>query len=215
MRKELADKYIRGRGIEIGGLHAPLQIPLGAKVTYVDRLSPHEVHADVPIESKVQNVVIDDAERLENFTTESLDFIIANHVIEHCHDPIGTLKLWCDRLVRGGIIYCAVPEKTKTFDAPRPVTILDHLIADEMVGSKNTHDRHHYREWLSIIDKMEDPELAEVVNKCIQERANIHFHVWDIPAMQELLEYITDHMLLKQEEFSVNGSEVIWILRKI
>lgn len=212
MRKELADKYIRGRGIEIGGLHNPLPIPLGAKVTYVDRLPPDQAHPDVT--GKVQNVVIDDAEKLENFELDSLDFIIANHVIEHCRDPIRALIVWANHLTPLGIVFAAVPEKTQTFDAPRAITKIEHLIADHQIGlENNSRDAEHYREWLSIIDKVQEPELTKRVEQCLKDRANIHFHVWDERAMLELLAYMGQ--VFEIVEFVKNGAEIIWILRKL
>lgn len=214
MRKTLADKYIRGRGIEIGGLHCPLEIPIGAKVTYVDRLPPEEAHPDVKHLVKIKDLVIDDAERLDKFENRSLDFIIANHVIEHCQDPIGTICIWMQTLAAGGIVFAAVPEKTQTFDAPRKVTTLSHVLNDAEEGVGQTNDADHYREWLSIIDKVEEPELTKRVAQCVRERANIHFHVWDNAAMRELLGWMEAQKLIELVEFVSHGAETIWILRK-
>lgn len=213
-RIELAEKYIRGRGIEIGGLHYPLEVPIGARVTYVDRLPPEEAHPDVKHLVKIKDLVIDDAERLDKFSTNSLDFIIANHVIEHCQDPIGTLWMWANHLTSGGIIFAAVPEKTQTFDAPRAITTLAHLQDDAHNGVGQTNDAEHYREWLSLIDKVEEPELTRRVAQCVRDRANIHFHVWDNAAMRELLAYVAEPRLIELVEFVPNGAETIWILRK-
>src|SRR5437879_2368645 len=38
-----AHRYIKGDGIEIGGLHRPLQVYNGARVRYVDRLSTEQI----------------------------------------------------------------------------------------------------------------------------------------------------------------------------
>lgn len=215
MRKRLADKYIRGRGIEIGGLHCPLEVPIGALVTYVDRLPPEEAHPDVLAQVKVKNVVIDDAENLDHFPINSLDFIIANHVFEHCHNSIGTLYTWQETLRPGGIVFAAVPDKDHTFDKPRAVTKLQHLIDDWDKGHEQG-DGEHYREWLSLIDKVQEPELTKRVEQCLRERANIHFHVWDQPAMREFLSYIQHtKRYFELVEFAPHGAEVIWILRKI
>lgn len=214
MREQLSQKYISGRGIEIGGLHCPLPVPRGAKVTYVDRLPPEEAHPDVRHQVKVKEVVIDDAERLDHFQDGTLDFIVANHVFEHCRDPIGTLEIWWSRLRKEGVVYAAVPDKTKTFDSPRKVTSLHHLIVDHHFGwHDNLRDEEHYREWLSIIDKIQEPELTLRANHCVVTRANIHFHTWDEPAMRELLFYMSKFFELV--EFVPNGAEIIWVLRKI
>lgn len=210
MREQLAAKYIRGRGIEIGGLHNCLPIPHGAKVTYVDRLPPDQAHPDV--KNKVQNIVIDDAELLQHPVCNNVDFIIANHVLEHCHDPIGTLYTWFDRLASGGIAYIALPEKNHTFDKPREVTKLSHIILDYQSVNTITRDAEHYQEWLSIIDGVKEPELSKRVKQCQKDRANIHFHVWDRQSMQEMFNYVSDRFQIVESKD--NGAEVIWILRK-
>lgn len=219
MRNRLAHQYIRGRGIEIGALHNPTPVPHGARVIYVDRCPPEEAHPDVRHLVQIKDVVIDDAERLINFPESELDFIIANHVLEHCHDPIGTLKRWASVLCPGGIIFAAVPEKTHTFDRDRQVTLLSHLKQDHFDATTvhtqhKTNDEHHYREWLYTIDKLRGDALEAAIAKCVKDRANIHFHVWDIPAQKELIGYIETAAPLQFVELGMNGAELIWILRK-
>jgi hypothetical protein len=49
-----------------------------------------------------------------------------------------------------------------------------------------------------------------------QIRANIHFHVWDYPAMMDLFAYVgrTPAIGLEVESSRLNGIEVIWVLRR-
>lgn len=205
MRDQLAAKYIRGSGIEIGGRHFPLPVLPGIKVAYVD-------HVEDP-ESKVK-AIIDDAEKLEMFEPGSLDFIIANHVLEHCHDPIGTLSVWHDRLNTGGIAYIALPDKDHTFDKPRAVTPLQHLIDDYYHGSARG-DVLHYAEWHYHVDGLRGKVLDERVRIDIESRANIHFHVWDRAAMEALFDRVDrGHGWFEILEEHQNGAEIIWILRK-
>lgn len=201
MRDQLAAKHIRGSGIEIGGRHFPLPVTAGAQVTYVD-------HVEDP-ESKVK-AVIDDAERLDHFSNDSLDFIIANHVLEHCHDPIGTLKTWARRLKDGGIAFVALPDKDLTFDKSREPTTLQHMIDDHEYGSERG-DVVHYASWHAHIDKLRGKELEERVRIDIESRANIHFHPMDRWVMQALFEYVKSFEIL---ECPQNGAEIIWILKK-
>jgi ubiquinone/menaquinone biosynthesis C-methylase UbiE len=49
--------------------------------------------------------VIDDGERLAAFGDESQDFVIANHFIEHCEDPIEAVTNALRVLKPGGILY--------------------------------------------------------------------------------------------------------------
>ncbi len=64
--------------------------------------------------------MIDDGEHLASIGDESVDFVVANHFIEHCRDPIGALTTLL-RVVRpGGVVFMAVPDKRQTFDRARP-----------------------------------------------------------------------------------------------
>ena len=94
-RKELSDKYIKGTGIEIGALHQPLDIPKDVNSQYVDKLTSKELRAHYPelaqYEFKEADIV-DNGEFLFHIRENTLDFVIANHFIEHCQDPILTLE---------------------------------------------------------------------------------------------------------------------------
>lgn len=214
MREQLAEKYIRGRGIEIGGLHYPTKVPAGCLVTYVDRNLEDvaATHADVmPVG---YTALEDDAEVMANFSDGSQDFLIANHVLEHCHDPIGTLRRWLSLLRAGGIVYCALPEKNHTFDHPRQITTLEHLVHDHEMKGMSALDRDHYRDWFHTIDKMQGEQLDQRVELAYSKRENIHFHVWDLAAMKELMNHPLISELGAVVEGAVHGAEVIWILRR-
>ncbi len=40
--------YLQEEGIEIGGLHNPLEVPLGVRVRYVDRLPVDRLRQEYP-----------------------------------------------------------------------------------------------------------------------------------------------------------------------
>ena len=214
IRESLADKYIRGRGIEIGGRHCPLSVPRGALVAYIDRLSLDELKNDPDVKVVENEIIIDDAEKLDKIEDSSLDFIIANHVFEHTRNPLGTLEVWHNRLRTGGIVYAAIPEKTQTFDATRSVTEFDHLIKDYQDGPE-TDDEEHYREWFSHIDKLEGDVLEAKVKQSVSEKANIHFHVWDRAAIRELWQWTREQKMFELVEQVTNGGEEICILRAL
>lgn len=217
IRNELAEKYIRGRGIEIGGRHCPLPVPKGAKVAYIDRVSVEELKAEDRSLQIVENeIIIDDAEILKQISKNSIDFIIANHVFEHTRDPLGTLEVWSDRLIKGGIVYAAIPNKIHTFDHKREVTKFSHLLKDYI--DDETDDKDHYRDWFTNVDHekiFEGEELERRISECVLEKANIHFHVWDRPALEEIFLWAEELCGLKIVEIITNGGEEICILRKI
>lgn len=211
MRNWLSFTHIKGYGIEVGGLHFPLPVAPGVKVTYVDRMSLEELKRTADVVPVENNIVVDDAEKLDKFENDSLDFIIANHVFEHCRSPLTTLQVWHKRLKPGGILYAAIPEKTYTFDRERSVTTLQHILNDCLIAPY-TDDEAHYREWYSIVDKHHGEALEEKVRQCVADKTNIHFHVWDLAAMREMFySFFNPFEVL---DVGNNGAEIIWVMRK-
>lgn len=112
IRTSLAKQYLSGFGIEIGALHQPLLVPSRARVKYVDRLPIGELRLQYPElkEYPFRNVdIIDNGETLEKIESDSLDFVIANHFLEHCENPIKAIQSFLRVLKKGGTLYLAVP----------------------------------------------------------------------------------------------------------
>ncbi|HTE27556.1 hypothetical protein [Flavitalea sp.] len=133
-REAIAKKYIRGEGIEIGALHKPLAIDTRmAKVRYLDYKTMEENRKRYPELAKediVETAIIDDGFILSSLLPDSVDFVIANHALEHSPDPYGTLEIWLSRLKIGGVIYVTVPIAEKCYDKGRPLTSMAHLAND-------------------------------------------------------------------------------------
>ena len=113
----------------------PLRLPPGVHVRYVDRQTREEL-----IQSEGANLaavcldaslipgidVVDDADRLATFADDAVDFVIANHVLEHLEDPIAALGQML-RVVRpGGIVFLTLPDARHWFDARRERTSVEH-----------------------------------------------------------------------------------------
>jgi predicted SAM-dependent methyltransferase len=217
-REELAARYLRGSGIEIGALHNPLSTPPGANVRYVDRMTVAELRAHYPELNGLPLVdvdVIDDGERLAAIPDESVDFVIANHFLEHCQDPLRALASFCRVLRVGGTVYLAVPDKRKTFDADRPVTSLDHLLRDHAEGPEVSR-RSHFQEWARLVDRVEEAELERHVNELMAKDYSIHYHVWTQAELLELLASLRTRLGLpfEVEVLLRNEHEHIAILEK-
>ena len=106
----------------------------------------------------VNTDVVDDGFILNKFPDRSLDFVIANHALEHSPDPYGTLLRWRRKLRRRGLLYFALPIAEKCYDRGRPLTSLDHLIEDHRLFTALATDqilevtREHLREFMQISD---------------------------------------------------------------
>lgn len=217
-RNFLSNMYLSGNGIEIGALNRPLEVPNSANVKYIDRKSFDELKIEYPEVGNniIKPDIIDDGELLSKFMDNSLDFIIANHLIEHSKNPIGAIENMLRVLKPKGILYMAVPDKRLTFDKNRPITPIEHLL-EVYKNGKDNFLNEHYEEWVKIIDQIEDKaEFKERVKHLISIDYSIHIHVW---TSNEIIELITTlrkvlHFKLELEASIKNSNEVILILRK-
>lgn len=215
----IANKYLSGQGIEIGALHSPLVVPLGAKVSYVDRMTAPELRQQYPELRKYDLVnvdIVDDGESLRNIASATLDFVIANHFLEHCENPIKALENMFRVLKPGGIMYLAIPDKRYTFDAGRPETDFQHLLTDYESGPAQSK-RGHFQEWVQAMDKSgSEDEAKQKVEKLLEMNYSIHFHVWTQAEMFETLLKIKPFLgvAFDVEIFLKRGRECIFVLRK-
>ena len=189
VRHRLASQHLTGQGLEIGALHQPLQAPKRASVRYVDRFAIHQLREHYPELASydiVEPDIIDDGETLARVGDQTQDFVIANHMIEHCEDPIGTLSSHLRVLRPGGVVYMAVPDCRLTFDRDRPLTELEHLRRDHLDGPGWSR-RGHYEEWAMFSDPVPAPEVPTRAAELEEQRYSIHFHVWTPTTFVELL----------------------------
>jgi predicted SAM-dependent methyltransferase len=218
-RGYLSYHYLKGNGIEIGALHNSLDVWSKAKVKYVDRydnegLKQHYPEQDDPF---VKVDIVDNGELLSTIPNESQDFVIANHFIEHCQNPLLTLKHMHRVLKNEGILYIALPDKRFTFDVKRPVTPLEHLLKDFHEGP-DASKRQHFEEWVSLVHNVKDTNQAKQdVEHLIAQDYSIHFHVWTQSEMLEMILALKKHLDIS---FDVEvclklGVEFILVLRKM
>jgi SAM-dependent methyltransferase len=215
LREELARQYIRGDGIEVGALNAPLRLPDYAKVRYVDYQAGNVLQAAYSYLGEVQQPeIISDMESLLGLDDASLDFLIANHVLEHVENPLRALNAVSRVLRRGGIAFITLPDKRFTFDKRRAITPLGHIVKDFNDGPSGSR-REHYRDWAANVEQLAAKEVEGRATVLEGEVSNIHFHVWDFPAMREMFDYAAPLMQLTVEEARENRGEAIWVLRKL
>jgi SAM-dependent methyltransferase len=189
-RAEFAARYLFGEGLEIGPLHQPLALPPSARARYVDRMTVGDLRREYPelADWDLAEVhVVDDGETLATVAAESQDFIVANHFLEHCENPIGTIETHLGKLKPGGILFYAVPDKRFTFDFRRPVTPLEEMVADYDQGPERSR-AEHYDEWSRLVigdeaagTPAEGPSDEWVERKARELEAakySIHMHVW-------------------------------------
>jgi len=178
-KRRLLAAWLQGDGIEVGALNHPLWVPDTARVRYVDRLTLEEQRRHYPELAGARLTPVDlvgDAVNLACIDDESVDFVIANHLVEHVEDPIATLLTFERVLKPGGVAYLAIPEQRSTFDRTRELTTVEHLLREHDEGTDTTR-REHYVDWARNVMRNEnDPETH--AERLMAEEYSIHFHCW-------------------------------------
>lgn len=215
--------YMAGDGIEIGALHNPLDIsglPI-TSINYVDRFATADLvkeHPEFGAAKLVPVDIIDNGEVLNHIANASLDFIIANHFIEHARNPMGTIATWLSKLKSGGVIFMAVPDKNHTFDVDREVTQLEHLIADYVSDPSDrvAHDQRHFLEWTTLVLKMPPDRAETYATHLIDTNYSIHYHTFTLQSFLEMLNYLKQErklpFVVKACADTIHGSNEFFVV---
>ena len=218
VRRQLACAHLRGQGIEIGALHCPLEVPPEATVRYVDRLPEPELRKQYPKLTAERFCVdiVDDGEKLLTFAEQSLDFIIGNHFLEHCENPLGTIRSHLGRLRPGGILYYAIPDKHLSFDRGREITSWQHLVDDDRLGPQHTREAHYLEFVRKVKTELTDEQARDKALRSMAKNYSIHFHVWDQPTFADFLTRAQAYLnhSFTRIHFQRNGNEFIAILQR-
>ena len=216
-RSRLAEPYLKGKGLEIGALHNPLKVPPGVQVQYLDRMTVEELRVQYPeLRSEKLAVVdiVDDGEKLSKIQNATQDFVIANHFLEHCQNPLLAIENMLRVVKAGGILFLAIPDKRYTFDINRPITPYEHLLRDYNEGPEWSK-RSHCEEWVQLVEKVQDENAAKKrTDEIIKTGYSIHFHAWTQTEIIELFQNMKARIGFDFELISKNGGEVILVLRK-
>jgi SAM-dependent methyltransferase len=215
-------RFLAGRGIEIGPGHQPLALPFGgAEVRYVDRWEPDESRdlfpelgdgATFPEPDIVANL---DTEGLGMLASESEDFVIASHLLEHLADPLGQLAEMHRVLKPGGVLLVLLPDRRHTFDRTRPPTPLDHLVEDHASGMRSVSDAHveeflrHTGGWDERFDDHADDEGRAAYFDRHRQRS-IHVHCWTEHEFLDVLYHAVTAMDMRWELLDALLVEDVW-----
>ncbi len=135
-----------------------------------------------------------EASEMGRFPSAAYDFVLASHVLEHIANPIRALSEWKRLLRDHGALVLLLPHKDKTFDHRRPVTTLEHLIAD-FNEEVTEADMTHLPEILSLHDLGRDPEAGEAEDFKARSMSNfqsrcLHHHVFDTDLAVRLVRHM-------------------------
>lgn len=216
-RRGLGRKHLEGDGVEIGALHHPMELGRRARVRYLDRMDVDGLRAHYPElldHALVPVDVVDDGETLGTLADGSLDFVVANHFLEHTENPLGTIRNHLGKVRVGGAVYLAIPDRDYSFDRRRALTPFDHLVRDDVEGPSWSR-MEHFREWTRHVEGVEDPAAVEERASRLEAMDySIHFHVWDAGSFADFINRAGEHLggLFEVREFTRNGNEVVVVL---
>lgn len=135
-----------------------------------------------------------EAASVKALTSQAYDFVASSHMLEHTANPILVLTEWRRLLRPQGILLLILPNPESTFDHRRPVTSLEHLMAD-FEADMHEGDLTHLPEILALHDFQRDPD-ADDDNESFKlrgmrnfENRCLHHHVFDERLAKELVEY--------------------------
>jgi SAM-dependent methyltransferase len=208
--REIAGRNLRGVGVEFGAGASPYPVPLGCRVLFADRLAhgdlTEEIYPGQIKQDLVKPDLVTDFDTCAGIAKESMDFVIACHVIEHTRNPIGAIVQAWKRLRPGGSLVLAIPARDRTFDRDREITPLPHLIADykreksmlrRMLRRVGIPDRHgrmrdyaHYEEFYARAFRVPESEYRSTVDARFAENYAIHYHVWTYESFLAMVDWI-------------------------
>ena len=137
---------------------------------------------------------ISEAVDISSVRSETYDFVLSSHSIEHVANPLKAINEWKRILKDGGLMLLVVPHKDKTFDHNRPVTSLDHLVKD-LENDVAEDDLTHLPEILELHDLMQSPEVDDYESFKKRSQDNyfnrcLHQHVFDTKLFMDMIEYM-------------------------
>ena len=86
----------------------------------------------------------------------------------------------------GGVLFLANPDPRETFDRDRPLTTIEHLARDHRDGPAISR-QEHYDEWVRVVERAPEPEVAARSAALRDASYSIHFHVWTPSVFAELV----------------------------
>jgi SAM-dependent methyltransferase len=140
---------------------------------------------------------IAEATNLSAIASETYDFVLSSHALEHVANPLRAMHEWMRVMKDGALLVLVLPHRDATFDHQRSVTLLSHIIDDYERGVTEG-DLTHLQEVLDHHDRSRDPEAGDhdsFRQRSLDNAANrcLHHHVFD----SRLAVQVVDHVGLE------------------
>jgi hypothetical protein len=227
-REELA-RELHGRGVEFGpGCHPLKPGPCVTSIRYCDafdragyaalfpEVGSASDHFPDPIDFRIQ---FDREPFVDLIGRESLNFVVANHLLEHLVNPVRFLEQCYHVLAPGGLLYLGLPDKRRIFDRFRRRTTLADLLARFEAGVTDVTEEQvaeyiNQVEWPTVPARVGDPAQREWLQWHAQR--SVHVNVWVLDDIIELLLHLGRDrgMVWALHDGVIGGGEFLLLLRK-
>lgn len=196
--REVVASNLFGTGLEFGAGASPFPVPIDCNILYADVFPFNELSSDShlypgqDLHSLIRPDYVTDIKTLSGIADNSLDFIVACHVIEHTNNPLAALDSCYRALKPGGSLILVVPDMTRTFDSGRKLTTLDHLLED-YTNPSDARDLLHYKEFYEKSFSIPPGEdFDQFILHKHKESSDIHYHVWTYESFSEMINWHLD-----------------------
>jgi glycosyltransferase involved in cell wall biosynthesis/SAM-dependent methyltransferase len=196
-------RLLRGKGIEVGALHAPAGISPLLEVEYCDVIDAETAASLFPeLEAwrlvRPARVFNLDEDGLAAYADASQDFVIANMVIAHLANPISFIAE-IFRVVRpGGHFVLSAADKQFTYDAGRESTTFDAMLKAYEDGALEIDDATYFS-MLEAVDvgQVRGParRVAQAVARARSRREAVH--VWNSHEFSQFLVQCMAHLRVR------------------
>jgi SAM-dependent methyltransferase len=191
--REISASVLSGAGIEFGAGASPFPVPLACRVRFGDAFSYENLKEAMYPGQRSHDLIypdyVTDIKTLAGIPDDSLDFIVACHVIEHTNNPLAAIGACHRALKNNGFLVLVVPDMNKTFDSKRVLTTVEHLIEDYEKPS-SARDLEHYLEFYSKAFTIPaDARLEEYASSKQIEGGDIHYHSWTYNSFLEAVNF--------------------------
>jgi len=209
---------IKGNILEIGALAQPYKVNTETNVIYADKYDGNTLKKmckehllgyndnELDIKDIVCPSVVCDADKLP-FDDNTFDAVVTSHILEHLSNPIKAIFEWLRVIKPNGYIYFIVPDKRFTFDEPREVTPVQHIVDDFEQEIEKTAFSHYYDFYINV-----HKTNIEDARKHYDEQTNIHVHTFTFESIIELIKRYEG--VYKIEDAIRNGMNICILLKK-
>lgn len=192
------------RALELGGpsgcFRAGGLLPVYPVLARLDGVQPsartiwHQLDARdgyVPEARRMGDLYVLDDVELGALPDQTYDAVICSHVIEHIANPLRALSAWRRISAPCGHVLIVAPHMAGTFDHRRPVTPLEHIVAD-LRNETGEDDLTHLEEVLRLHDAdrdvrgVSDPLFVKDLQENKRTRM-LHHHTFTTASLVEIL----------------------------